>query len=220
MLSARCARSRPRSGVDGGTRSFIEAPYRNNQMLAALAGDLRSANAAVPGNRSDVAQLKPFALDRSRRGGSARARPEPASDGAFVIQADVAPRRPAQMQAKRSGAPELRRSRHRNGGRNARPRFWRGVKSTMSSALITSRATVSTLPTASARPSSMLLCTGPDQPAEQLSEPPSGAVAAPLLQTTSMNWRWISASIFFRELLLLRDSAVKTDRGILCCRPR
>ena len=107
-----------RSGVDGGTQIFIEAPYRNNQMLAALleachpqtrlclATDLTLPNEAI--------RTRPIAVWRSAPPDLNR-RPT-----VFLIQATS--RQPTSADAaKRSGAPEPRRSRPRNGGRNARP---------------------------------------------------------------------------------------------------
>jgi len=121
QAAARTARLREieaRSGSDGDTHIFIEAPYRNNQMLAALleacdpqtrlclATDLTLPNEVIRTRTIAAWRLAPPDLNR---------RPT-----VFLIQAPL--RLPTSAdEAKRSGAPELRRSRPRSDGRNVRP---------------------------------------------------------------------------------------------------
>jgi 16S rRNA (cytidine1402-2'-O)-methyltransferase len=118
--AARAARIRElevRSRRDRSAQLFIEAPYRNNQLLAALLEtcdpDTRlclATELTLPGERIRMQQVGawrsgPPDLDR---------RPT-----VFVLQASE--RAPISAgEAKQSGAPGPRRSRHRSGGRSAR----------------------------------------------------------------------------------------------------
>ena len=119
--SARAARIREleaRSGSDGSAQLFIEAPYRNNQLLAALletcAADTQlclATELTLPAESVrtlPVGAWKAGAPDLNRR------------PTVFVLQAGGG----AQVSAageKRSGAPAPRRLRRRSGARSARP---------------------------------------------------------------------------------------------------
>ncbi len=119
--AARAARLREieaRSASDGSAQIFIEAPYRNNQLLAALletcdpqtrlclATDLTLSDEAI-GTRP-IAAWRSAPPDLNRR------------PTVFLLQAES--RSPASVDAaRRSGVPGPRRSRPRTGGRSARP---------------------------------------------------------------------------------------------------
>ena len=117
---ARVARIRElesRSRRDGSAQLFIEAPYRNNQLLAALlatcAQDTRLCLAellTLPGERIRTKQI------RAWRSTAPDLNKQPT---VFVLQAGE-PRAVNAVQAMRSAAPRPRRSPRRNGGQSAR----------------------------------------------------------------------------------------------------
>jgi 16S rRNA (cytidine1402-2'-O)-methyltransferase len=115
--SARIRQLEQLSRMEGSAQSFIEAPYRNNQMLASLlqaceadtrlclATELTLATESI--RTRTVREWSTATPDLHRR------------PTVFVLQA--APRTGVSAgEANRSGAPALPRSRRRNGGRSAR----------------------------------------------------------------------------------------------------
>jgi 16S rRNA (cytidine1402-2'-O)-methyltransferase len=116
--AARIRELEARSRIDASAQLFIETPYRNNQLLAALLDtcepDTRLCLATELTLRTEsirtlsVAAWKASPPDLNRR------------PTVFVMQAGI--RSPVSATAEtRSDAPALRRSRRRSGARSARP---------------------------------------------------------------------------------------------------
>jgi 16S rRNA (cytidine1402-2'-O)-methyltransferase len=116
--AARIRELEARSRNDASAQLFIEAPYRNNQLLAALLDtcepDTRLCLATELTLRTEsirtlsVAAWKASPPDLNRR------------PTVFVMQAGIRPPVSATAET-RSDAPALRRSRRRSGARSARP---------------------------------------------------------------------------------------------------
>jgi len=107
-----------RSRTDQSAQIFIETPYRNNQMLAAL------LETCEPDTRLCLATeiTLPTESIRTRTIGAWKPAPPDLNrrPTVFVMQAEKRDRSSA-GEGTRSRAPELRRSRRRSGGRSARP---------------------------------------------------------------------------------------------------
>jgi 16S rRNA (cytidine1402-2'-O)-methyltransferase len=118
--AARAARIRElevRSRRDGSAQLFIEAPYRNNQLLAAL------LETCDPDTRLCLATelTLPAESIRTQRVGAWRSGPPDLNRRPTVFVLQAGERAPISVgEVKRSGAPGPRRSRHRSGGRSAR----------------------------------------------------------------------------------------------------
>jgi len=112
--AARIREIEARSRSEGSAQIFIEAPYRNQQMLAALIEACEPQTQLCLATdltlRDEAIRTRTIAAWRSARPDINR-RPT-----VFVLQAS-----PSAAAAKRSGAPELRRSQPRSGARSVRP---------------------------------------------------------------------------------------------------
>lgn len=108
-----------RSRRDGSAQLFIEAPYRNNQLFAAL------LDTCDPDTRLCLATelTLPGESIRMQQVGAWRSAPPDLNrrPTVYVLQARHGP--VSASEVKRSGAPGPRRSRRRSGGRSARPGF-------------------------------------------------------------------------------------------------